>query len=311
MKNFAFALALFGLVFLVQCQDQKTEEKTPNEELMAQGNNLIETNCYSCHSPEAGHKSRIAPPMAAIKKHYLKDTDGEKEFSKAIIAFMQNPSMEIAKMKHAVEKFGVMPKMSLSEKELVAVSHYMYHTEIEKPGWNNKADGKKYRKGEGQKSYLEKGKQIAHSTKSVLGKNLLTAINKKGPAYAMEFCNTRAIHLTDSMGKELNASVKRVSDLNRNPQNAANEKELAYILQTKERLSAGKEPVPQMNKIDGGKIGYYPILTNQMCLQCHGKPGADINQATLDVIAALYPEDKAKGYGLNELRGIWVIGMDK
>lgn len=311
MKITATILALFGLIFLVQCQNQKSEESNPQEELMAQGNNLLETNCYSCHSPEAGHKSRIAPPMAAIKKHYIKDTEGEKEFSEAIIAFMQNPSMETAKMKHAVEKFGLMPKMSLSEQELKAVSHYMYHAEIEKPGWNHKAEGKKYRKGKGKKSYLKKGKEIALSAKAVLGKNLLTAINAEGAAHAVEFCNTRAIHLTDSMGQELNANVKRVSDQNRNPGNRASEEELAYIIETKEKLQAGMEPKPKLIEAGDKMIGYYPILTNDMCLKCHGKPKANINQATLDVIAALYPEDKAKGYGLNELRGIWVIEMDK
>jgi mono/diheme cytochrome c family protein len=311
MRTFAIVLTLFSLFFLIQCQNQNTEETSPNEELMAQGNNLLETNCYSCHSPEAGHQSRIAPPMAAIKKHYTKDTEGEQEFSEAIIAFMQNPSTETAKMKHAIEKFGLMPKMSLSEQELKAVSHYMYHAEIEKPGWNYKAEGKKYRKGKGKKSYLEKGKEIALSTKAVLGKNLLTAINAEGADHAVEFCNTRAIHLTDSMGQELNAKVKRVSDLNRNPGNVANEDELAYILETKEKLQTGLEPKPKLTDAGDRMIGYYPILTNEMCLKCHGKPKADINQATLDVIAALYPEDKAKGYGLNELRGIWVIEMDK
>jgi len=300
-----------ALIILAQCQSQKSGEDLPNEELLAQGNNLVETNCYSCHSPDAKHESRIAPPMAAIKKHYIKDTDGEKAFSEAIIAFMQNPSTETAKMNHAVEKFGLMPKMSLSEQELKAVSHYMYHTEIEKPGWNHKTEGKKYRKGKGKKSYLEKGKEIALSTKAVLGKNLLTAINADGAAHAVEFCNTRAIHLTDSMGLELNAKVKRVSDQSRNPDNIANEDELSYILETKEKLQAGIEPKPKLTEAGNKMIGYYPILTNEMCLKCHGKPEVDINQSTLDVLSALYPEDKAKGYGLNELRGIWVIDMAK
>jgi len=312
MKSHFIILGLIGVLLLaVKCQNQPENTPEPDEELMAQGNNLLETNCYSCHSPKAGYNSRIAPPMAAIKKHYLKDTEGEREFSQAIIAFMQNPSTETAKMKHAVEKFGLMPKMALSEEELKAVSHYMYHAEIEKPGWNHKAEGKKYRKGKGKKSYLEKGKEIALSTKAVLGKNLLTAINAKGAAHAVEFCNTRAIHLTDSMGQELNASVRRVSDQNRNPNNMANEDELAYIIETKEKLQAGAEPTPKLTETGNKMIGYYPILTNEMCLKCHGKPEVDINPATLDVLSALYPEDKAKGYGLNELRGIWVIEMDK
>jgi Protein of unknown function (DUF3365) len=57
--------------------------------------------------------------------------------------------------------------------------------------------------------------------------------------------------------------------------------------------------------------GYYPILTNAMCLQCHGKPNVDISITTLDKIHALYPDDRATGYVVNELRGLWVVEMDK
>jgi len=70
MRTIASVLGLFALVFLVQCQNQESTKAIADEELMAKGNNLLETNCYSCHSPDAGHESRIAPPMAAIKKHY-------------------------------------------------------------------------------------------------------------------------------------------------------------------------------------------------------------------------------------------------
>jgi hypothetical protein len=48
-----------------------------------------------------------------------------------------------------------------------------------------------------------------------------------------------------------------------------------------------------------------------MCLQCHGKPGTDISEATTAKLRQLYPNDKATGYGINELRGIWVVEMNK
>ena len=58
-------------------------------------------------------------------------------------------------------------------------------------------------------------------------------------------------------------------------------------------------------------VGYYPIETNKMCLQCHGLPNTQILPATLTKLKHLYPTDKAIGYGENELRGIWVIEMNK
>ena len=58
-------------------------------------------------------------------------------------------------------------------------------------------------------------------------------------------------------------------------------------------------------------IGYYPIITNQSCLQCHGNTKKDIKPKVLEKIDLLYPKDLAINYKNNELRGIWVIEMDK
>ena len=46
-----------------------------------------------------------------------------------------------------------------------------------------------------------------------------------------------------------------------------------------------------------------------MCLQCHGTSGQELLAEAESKIDLLYPKDKAKGYGINELRGIWVIEM--
>ena len=58
-------------------------------------------------------------------------------------------------------------------------------------------------------------------------------------------------------------------------------------------------------------IGYYPIVTKAMCLQCHGKKDINISSTTYATIRKLYPSDKAIGYGENELRGLWAIEMVK
>jgi len=47
-----------------------------------------------------------------------------------------------------------------------------------------------------------------------------------------------------------------------------------------------------------------------MCMQCHGSENEQIDNNTLAKINELYPDDKATGYGVGELRGIWVVEMD-
>lgn len=159
--------------------------------------------------------------------------------------------------------------------------------------------------------YLETGKGLAMQTKANLGKNLALAINEKGSDGAVEFCNTQAIPITDSMSVVLNAKIKRVSDKPRNSNNQANEAELSYINNWKEAKTKGEEHPPLLTELDGKMVGYYPIVTNQMCLQCHGTPEKQINTKTLSKIKKLYPTDKAIGYAEGEIRGIWVVEMNK
>lgn len=160
-------------------------------------------------------------------------------------------------------------------------------------------------------AFFKKGKEVALAAKTVLGRNLMMAIQRDGTEYALHFCNERAIALTDSTGTELNAEIRRVSDKNRNDKNVANKRELAYIEAAKEAIQEGRQPKPQVKSEGEFHVGYYPIITNAMCLQCHGTPNKDINENTLNAISEHYPNDKAKGYGINELRGIWVIKMHK
>lgn len=159
-------------------------------------------------------------------------------------------------------------------------------------------------------SPLEKGKSIAQATQAALGKNLMQAISERGSAGAVEFCNIKALPITDSLAKMHNATVKRVSDKNRNPDNAANEAELVYIKAAKNQLAANQNIKPQIKEEDGKWVAYYPILTNAMCLQCHGNAD-QINKETLAKIESHYPDDQATGYTENEVRGIWVIEMEK
>lgn len=160
-------------------------------------------------------------------------------------------------------------------------------------------------------NYLEVGQNLALDTKSALGKNLIAVLGEKGAAGAVEFCNTRAIPITDSMSVHLNANIKRVSDKPRNPANKANTEELAYIKDWKTAQGEGGKLAPRITEKDGKVLGYYPIVANQMCLQCHGKPKVDIDVETLSVLDKLYPDDKAIGYADAELRGIFVVEMDK
>ena len=161
------------------------------------------------------------------------------------------------------------------------------------------------------KDVKETLQKYAVETKGVLGKNLMNAINRQGTEKAIEFCSTKAIVLTDSMGTAFVATLKRVSDKPRNPLNKATENETDFINELKEKISKGEKMTPKFTESDGKITGYFPIETNAMCLQCHGSKDLDIKPNVLKKIVQLYPKDQATGYKENEIRGIFVVTQNK
>ncbi|TPV33303.1 DUF3365 domain-containing protein [Paucihalobacter ruber] len=344
MKFFQL-LSLIAIVVVQSCDSNKKESQYAVRTFEKQQNNqdhpgkkLMETNCYVCHSPTAGHDDRIGPPMIAIKRHYIDSNTTKEDFIASMQSWIKNPNEADAKMKGAVRRFGVMPKTPYPESTIEKIAEYMYDFEIEQPEWfedhynemNPGARGKGMGRGQGQgkgmgnryganenqqqqqvKSYEDIGLEYAMSTKAILGKNLMTQIQKNGTEAAVDFCNIKAIHLTDSMAKVHNANIKRVTDKPRNGDNLANQEELSYIAHFKSVIAKNQEPEAIVLENENDVRFYYPITTNAMCLQCHGKPNQDITPKTSLTLKERYPADQATGYGLNEVRGIWSIKFNK
>lgn len=164
-----------------------------------------------------------------------------------------------------------------------------------------------YVSGPDEVTYIRIGKEIADTIGNTLKQNLQQAMKEGGPVNAVQFCNMEAMALTNAYSAKYNTEVKRVSDRNRNPKNAANEKELAVLEDFKRTLESG-EPLSPKVAIDaeGRKNFYAPIFTGGACLACHGNVG-NMQPELVAAIDSLYPNDKAKGYAAEELRGIWSI----
>ncbi|MCK0160986.1 DUF3365 domain-containing protein [Allomuricauda sp. F6463D] len=158
--------------------------------------------------------------------------------------------------------------------------------------------------------YVSMGMTYAQETQKVLGKTLMGTIQNKGVEEAVVFCNERAYPLTDSMATNFKARIKRVSDKPRNPNNLANAEELIHIESFKKIISEGDSIKPVVSETSGEVHFYYPIVTNAMCLNCHGIPEKNIAPEVLTHLTELYPDDQATGYGPDEVRGIWSIVFD-
>jgi hypothetical protein len=159
---------------------------------------------------------------------------------------------------------------------------------------------------------LELGEQIAMETQKILGKQLKTAIQAEGIPQALKYCNLHAYPLVDSLENKYQVSIKRASTFTRNPQDKPDEEELNIINDYLEAIRSGKTPEAYIN-IETDEIHFAKpiIMTDQICLKCHGEVGKDIKAENYEIIKALYPNDKAAGHQLGDLRGIWSIHFRK
>ncbi len=319
MKKYTLAVVGIGLLMACNIGTNTNEQLADNQEqeTVHEGEILLKKNCYVCHHPTMG-KGRIAPPMQYVKEHYIKEGTTEEEFKNAFISFIKHPTKESAKMPGAIANFGLMPQQAFPEETLKKIADYIYNNEIEGPvdfKEHKKKHGKgnQMHKGDEQKSEMtksERGLEYALSTKAVLGKNLMGKIQSEGTIGALEFCNIKAIPLTDSMANAHHALISRVTDRPRNQNNLLADNEVPTLNLFKQKASDGVEQDPVLREENGKTYFYFPIMTNSMCMQCHGKPGTDIENSTLAAIKAKYPEDKATGYGVNEVRGMWKVVFD-
>jgi hypothetical protein len=306
--SLSFALSLTLLLGSCSSGEESIEESKNNGALVIKNYDraiqLLNEKCFACHSNKIPHDNLLAPPMIAVKTRYLKEYPTKEEFVNEFVSFVNQPKKEDALMKRAVEKHGLMPAQGTKIEDLEEIALYLYEADIEKPEW---WENRHATQNNDPKTPKEMGLNYALSTKKALGKQLMKSIAKGGPAYAVEFCNVKALPITDSMSNHFNTSIKRVSDRPRNLNNLANDAELEVIEKYKSLLASKEEMAAIIKEESGGTRFYFPIETNGMCLKCHGNPQEDINSKTLAKIDALYPEDKARGYGENQIRGIWSI----
>lgn len=268
---------------------------------------FIVNNCFQCHFPE--NTKEIAPSFPEVKATYLSKYSTEEEFTTAMFSYIQDPKPENMLDSTWQSRYGIMPRFTYDKEKLISAIKFIYKTDFNSPEWKkvHKAILDEQKKINPEKPFSEEGKEIADKAKAELGKNLLSAIQSNGTLGAISFCNEKAIPLTLEISQKLGYKLKRVSDKPRNPQNEANIEEKQIIELFKIQLKAGQQFKPITREVGEIKQGFYPILTNQMCLQCHGTVGKDISGIVYAKIQELYPKDKAVGYSENEVRGLWVV----
>lgn len=147
-------------------------------------------------------------------------------------------------------------------------------------------------------------KTFMESLKSVLIKEIQT----NGIMNAVSVCSDTAQILTNNYGVSKGIYIKRVSFKNRNPLNVPDDFESKVLKMFEEKFNKNQlkpesEYVELIEQNGVYKVRYMkPIFVQPECLNCHGTE-EQISPQVKNLINKVYPNDKAKGYKMGDLRG--------
>lgn len=139
---------------------------------------------------------------------------------------------------------------------------------------------------------------------------LKTAMQAGGPVAAIGVCHTQAMPITAQVAAEHGMQLSRVSLKNRNPANVPNEWQAAVLKDFDRQQTAGKDITKlawsETVTVDNGQEFRFmkAIPTGEVCLKCHG---SQLAPEVVQVLADIYPEDRATGYSVGDIRGAFVV----
>jgi hypothetical protein len=167
----------------------------------------------------------------------------------------------------------------------------------------------------GQQASESALRERARAAADALLQRLLGRLNQEyqagGAERGVRVCAQVAQSLTRTIGREHGLQIRRVSLKNRNPRNAPDAWERQVLQQWERELQAGQPigEVAQWRTERGQRVYRYmrPItVAMPLCLECHGDPKT-IKPEVRRLIRQNYPNDKATGYKLGDLRGAFSI----
>jgi cytochrome c len=100
-----------------------------------EGQQLYKTYCSACHGISGGMdmKRRTAPPIIAVRMHYIGSYPDKMSFVMAIADWVEKQDENKSLMRGAIRKFNIMPPVSVGREDAEKIAAYIYDGDIEKP----------------------------------------------------------------------------------------------------------------------------------------------------------------------------------
>jgi hypothetical protein len=157
-------------------------------------------------------------------------------------------------------------------------------------------------------SWVPDARQVAQSVPPKLLAVLTEEIARGGPEGAVQVCRDKAPAMARAASEQTGWAIRRVSLRNRNPKAVPDPWERA-ALEDFGRRAAAKEPAGGLERADvvvenGQTVQRYirALPTVDLCLNCHGRDER-VSPAVKARLKDLYPDDRAVGYQVGEIRG--------
>lgn len=158
----------------------------------------------------------------------------------------------------------------------------------------------------------EVGRDAAATLQGTLAPRLMNAIQEGGAAHAARFCAGAADSLTGAAAHATGLEVKRTSLRLRNPANAPDRWEEEALRRFDEVAHAG-DPLPSgwAQPVSEEEMRFYaPLRVTEVCVSCHG-PAEALASGVEELLAEEYPEDRATGYRVGDLRGLIRVSIPR
>ncbi len=97
---------------------------------------LFETHCAACHGASVGgmdSKKRVAPPIGAVRMHYIEVYPDEAGFVQAVSNWVAKQDVSKSLMRGAIHKFNNMPPVSISPENANKIAAYIFAGDLENP----------------------------------------------------------------------------------------------------------------------------------------------------------------------------------
>jgi len=160
--------------------------------------------------------------------------------------------------------------------------------------------------------WVARARSAAAELASGLMPALHQAMSSGGPMAAVKVCNVEAPEIAEAVSQP-DLQIGRTALRLRNPDNAPNQWERETLLDFEQRLAQGADPAGlewwTIDERQGRMVGRWmkAITTAPLCTTCHGE---NIDPELAKTIARLYPEDRATGFRVGELRGAFTVEVE-